>query len=105
MSEDEQTPVRVAAAAVNRLPGANWLNSLRTARAAFGSVDVEGLAAEIGRHWFLEPSREYGGAKRVERSCNCGRKLTPQRFEWRHSQEMTRHEAEAVIAWLTGGGA
>ena len=69
----------------------------------FGSVDVDGLAAEIGRHWLMEPSGAYGGPRPVERSCNCGRVLAPQYFEWRHSQEMTQHEAEAVKAWLTGG--
>jgi hypothetical protein len=68
-------------------------------------VDVEGLAAEIGRHWLLEASHAYGGAQPVERSCNCGRTLAPQYFEWRHSQEMTQHEAEAIKTWLCGGGA
>jgi hypothetical protein len=66
---------------------------------------VDGLAEEIRRHRLTEPSHAYGGARRVERSCNCGRVLAPQYFEWRHSQEMTQHVAEAVKAWLTGGGA
>jgi hypothetical protein len=62
-------------------------------------------AFEAWRDWGLEPSHAYGGAQSVERSCNCGRTLAPQYFEWRHSQEMTQHEAEAVKAWLMGGGA
>lgn len=78
---------------------------LTDAQAVFGSVGVEGLAAEIGRHWLLEPSHAYGDARRVNRSCNCGRTLAPQHFEWRHSQEMTQHEAEAVKAWLLKGDA
>jgi hypothetical protein len=108
MSETK-TPVEVATGAVESAlmdyDPVDWKDAPEIARAALGSVDVDGLAAEIGRHWLLEPSHAYGGARRVTRSCNCGRTLAPQHFEWRHSQEMTQHEAEAVKAWLTGGGA
>lgn len=111
MTETEMTPVRLAAEAMEdaamRYLGRDLGTIYRDkiAQAGLAAIPVEGMAAEIGRHWLTEPSHAYGGARHVTRSCNCGRALEPQFFEWRHSQEMTQHEAEAVKAWLTGGGA
>jgi len=96
MTDTEQTPVRVAADAVNRLPGANWLNSLRAARAAFGSIDVEGLAREINRHAPSDAPSVPGGS-----NCTCG----DGPGAWEDIEDADRHVAEAVKAWLTGGGA
>jgi hypothetical protein len=96
MSETEQTPVERAAEALatdqEHIPWAghrhpdNWEGH---ALAALASIDVEGLAAgPLYDHWPLRANYE----------CKCGVVTgDPAAF--------TTHQAEAVKAWLTGGGA
>lgn len=108
MSED-RTPVEVAAEAVAaarheaKKQGLDTWPLADVARAAFGSVDVDELAVEIGRHdRYVEP---FDGAY-----CHCGTALRdtthPQWVETTNAEiqrMQDRHVAEAVKAWLTNG--
>lgn len=96
MSED-RTPVEVAAEAVNRLPGATWLNGRRAVKVAFGSVDVDGMAGVLNDHpsipWKSSPTGFI---------CPTCRNDT---IAGPNSPTHATHQAEAVKAWMTGGGA
>jgi hypothetical protein len=94
MSETK-TPVEVAAEAVR---SATWAPdeermSVQFARAALGSVDVEGLAEVLREHRI-----ECTGPGEVTcRGCRGA--------GWMSWHAYHQHVAEAQKAWLTGGGA
>jgi hypothetical protein len=106
---DTETPIEAGARALHDriyagLGAGSW--GMRTevgrerfvgdARAVFGSVGVEGLAEEINRHAPSDAPTEPGGA-----NCTCGDGPDA----WEDIETADLHVAEAVIAWLSGGGA
>lgn len=70
------------------------------AGAVFGSVDIEGLAEVLIQH---RDYREWDdGLATGGFACRCG---TEVETGLRPDPEFRRHQAEAVVAWLMGGGA